>query len=108
MNTLIFTALIKNATWDSGMQLDTVSFSGETPHYSVEFFGTKENNYDLEIANFGCGEQGNFTPVEPTTKQRELMQKMILQKSNEIQKFIEEEEREITYKEFCEDRYNRG
>jgi len=105
MNTLIFTTLIKNAQCDTGKDLDQVGFSASTVHFNVDFYGNKKNNYDLEINQFGYGEQGNFTHVEPTTRQREMMQKMIIDMANEVQSIIDEENKPISYKDFCDDRY---
>jgi hypothetical protein len=79
-----FKALIKGAILQTSDDLEDVGFKCELGTAAISFFGNIENDYRVEVEDFGRMKGGKWLQYEPTEGQITAMQNVILSRVEEI------------------------
>lgn len=65
-----FNELLAELKIDTGNDLETIGLSAERGIYNLNIFGTREEEYKLNIVEFGIYEDKTWTDLEPTIEQK--------------------------------------
>jgi len=79
-----FKALIKSAILQTADDLEDVGFKSDLGTTAISFFGNIDNNYQVEVEDFGRMKGGKWLQYEPTAGQITAMQNVILTQVDEI------------------------
>ncbi len=97
-----FKKLIKKLELQTGSNLDLIGYESKHFSYEMSFYGDEEDNYQLNIENFGISIGGKWKQLKPTEQQFNQLQKILTDKSIEIQEELshnhsEENDMDETY-----------
>ena len=94
----VFKGLMENLKCETGNDRDAIGFSSKFKGYEISFYGELEDNYELNVEDFGKMVSGKWLEIEPTDVQIEIMEIKLKIKLTQIETAITKAETE-RYKE---------
>lgn len=88
----LFNSLIESKVLQTGNDLEDIGFKCELGTAAISFFGNIENNYQVEIEDFGKMRGSKWVQFTPTESQVTRMQNIILSQVEAIEESKVKEE----------------